>query len=82
MENKYKITNDFYENIKYMIVKEIRFLTPNAFEEIADIENDNLDVFVEFEDGYICTVVVGTAKNLEWLMEKEKKNFLAQAIHL
>lgn len=58
-----------------MKIKEIRFLTPTAFEEIKDIENDNLDVFVELEDGYTCTVVVGTAKNLEWLIEKEKKNF-------
>ena len=58
-----------------MEIKEISFLTPTAFEEITDIENDNLDVFVELEDGYTCTVVVGTAKNLEWLIEKEKKNF-------
>ena len=43
-----------------MEIKEISFLTPTAVEEIKDIENDNLDVFVELEDGYTCTVVVGT----------------------
>jgi len=58
-----------------MKVKEISFIRPNLLEEIADIENYNVDVFVELEDGYTCTVVVGTAKNLEWLMDKEKKNF-------
>lgn len=58
-----------------MKIKEISFVRPNLLEEIADIENYNVDVFVELEDGYTCTVVVGTAKNLEWLIEKEKKNF-------
>lgn len=58
-----------------MKIKEISFVRQNLLEEIADIENYNVDVFVELEDGYTCTVVVGTAKNLEWLIEKEKKNF-------
>jgi len=58
-----------------MKIKEISFVRPNLLEEIADIEDYNVDVFVELEDGYTCTVVVGTAKNLEWLIEKEKKNF-------
>lgn len=58
-----------------MKIKEISFVRQNLLEEIADIENYNVDVFVELEDGYTCTVVVGTAKNLECLIEKEKKNF-------
>ena len=58
-----------------MLVKKISFVRPNLLEEIPDIEDYNVDVFVELEDGYTCTLVVGTAKNLEWLMEKEKKNF-------
>ena len=35
-----------------------------------------VDVFVELEDGYTYnTVVVGTAKNMVSLMDKEKMNF-------
>lgn len=48
---------------------------PTSLEDITDIENSNIDVFVELEDGYTYTVVVATAKNIEYLMEKEKKNY-------
>ena len=58
-----------------MEIKEISFVRSNLLEEIPDIEDYNVDVFVKLEDSYTCTVVVGTAKNLERLMEKEKKNF-------
>lgn len=44
-------------------------------ENIADTENDNLDVFVELEDGYTCIVIVRTAKNLESLTNKGNRNF-------
>ena len=60
-----------------MKIKKISFIHPNLLEEIPDIEDYNLDVFVELEDGYTCTVVVGTIKNLERLMEKEKENFFS-----
>lgn len=56
-----------------MLIKSISF--PNCLENIVDIENDNIDVFVELENGYTYTVVVGTAKNIEFLMDKEKMNY-------
>ena len=58
-----------------MLVKKISFVRPNLLEEIPDIEDYNLDVFVELEDSYTCTVVVGTCKNILSLMDKEKINF-------
>jgi hypothetical protein len=54
-----------------MLIKSIRF--PTYLE--ADIENSNIDVFVDLEDGYTYTVVVGTAKNIESLMDKERMNY-------
>jgi hypothetical protein len=59
-----------------MLVKKISFVSPNVLEKIADIEDYNLDVFVELEDGYTYTVVIATVKNLVSLMNKEKTNFL------
>ena len=56
-----------------MLIKSISF--PTYLEDITDIENSNIDVFVELEDGYTYTVVVATAKNIESLMDKEKTNF-------
>ena len=56
-----------------MLIKRISF--PTYLEDITDIENSNIDVFVELEDGYTYTVVVATAKNLESLMNKEKMNY-------
>lgn len=56
-----------------MLVKSISF--PTYLEDIMDIENSNIDVFVELEDGYTYTVVVATAKNLESLMYNEKMNY-------
>ena len=58
-----------------MLVKKISFVRPNLLEEIPDIEDYNLDVFVELEDGYTYTVVIATAKNIVSLMDKEKINF-------
>lgn len=43
-----------------MLVKEISFVRPNLLED----EDYNLDVFVELENGYTCTVGVATAKNI------------------
>ena len=57
-----------------MLIKSISF--PTYLEDITDIENSNIDVFVELEDGYTYTVVIATAKNIVSLMDKEKTNFL------
>lgn len=48
-----------------MLVKKISFVRPDLLEEILDIEDYDVNVFVELEDGYTFTVTVGTAKNLE-----------------
>ena len=58
-----------------MLVKKISFVRPTLLEEIPDIEDYNLDVFVELEDGYTYTVVIATAKNIESLMDKERMNY-------
>tara|TARA_B110000902_G_scaffold255774_1_gene321576 strand:- start:321 stop:596 length:276 start_codon:yes stop_codon:yes gene_type:complete len=56
-----------------MLVKSISFTT--YLEAITDIENSNIDVFIELEDGDSYTVVIPTAKNLLSLMDKQKTNF-------
>ena len=56
-----------------MLIKSISF--PTYLEDITDIENGNIDVFVESEDAYTYTVVVATAKNIESLMDKERMNY-------
>ena len=56
-----------------MLIKSISF--PTYLEDITNIENSNIDVFVELEDAYTYTVVVATAKNIESLMDKEKINY-------
>lgn len=56
-----------------MLVKSISF--PTYLEDITDIENSNIDVFVELEDGYTYSVVVATVKNIQSLMDKEKMNY-------
>ncbi|MEC0211374.1 hypothetical protein ABEX47_31235 [Paenibacillus ehimensis] len=57
-----------------MKIKQIKFPTPLT--EIKDIENDNIDVIVELEDGFSYTVVVTTPKNLMWYMKKENLNYI------
>ena len=56
-----------------MLIKSINF--PTYLEDITDIENSNIDVFVELENAYTYTVVVATAKNIESLMDKDKMNY-------
>jgi len=55
-------------------MKVVKIKFPTALSKINDIENDNLDVFVELEDGFTYVVVVSTPKNFYWYMEKENKN--------
>jgi hypothetical protein len=56
-----------------MLIKSISF--PTYLEDITDIENSNIDIFVELEDAYTYTVVVATVKNIESLMDKERMNY-------
>ena len=56
-----------------MLIKRISF--PTYLEDITDIDNSNIDVFVELEDACTYTVVVAKAKNIEFLMDKERMNY-------
>jgi DNA repair exonuclease SbcCD ATPase subunit len=56
-----------------MVVKKIRCI--GSLEQCIGVENENLDVLVELEDRYTYVVVVGTAKNIDYLMDKEKMNY-------
>lgn len=56
-----------------MAVKDISFLS--SLEDVIDVESSNIDVFVELEDGSTYTVVVATAKNIEYLMDKGEMNY-------
>ena len=47
----------------------------NQFSEIQDIYNSNIEVFVTLQDEFPLTIIVGTPKNLQYLMEKDNMNF-------
>ena len=53
----------------------VKISFPTYFKDITEIENSNLDVFVELKDNYTYTLVVPTPKNIESLMEKDKVNY-------
>lgn len=57
-----------------MVVKKMSFPVPLT--NIEDIYDDNIDVFVDLENGRSYTVVVGTYKNILSLLNKENSNFL------
>ncbi|MRN53484.1 hypothetical protein [Paenibacillus monticola] len=50
---------------------------PTVLSKIADIDNNNIDVFIELEDGTRITVVVSTPDNLRSYMDKENLNFIS-----
>ncbi|RNB50741.1 hypothetical protein EDM57_22670 [Brevibacillus gelatini] len=52
---------------------------PPYFDEIEDIENDNIDVFIETEDGFTFSLVVTTPKYLNSYMDKENMDFIPAA---
>ena len=43
--------------------------------EIKNIYNLNIEVFVRLQDKFPLTIIVGIPKNLQYLMEKDKVNF-------
>lgn len=57
-------------------MKVIQISYPTPLSQSIDIENDNIDVFVELEDGMTYTLVVATIKNLEQYMERKKLAYL------
>lgn len=56
--------------------KIVRIEFSKALSHIQDIENDNINVFVELDDGYTYNLVVSTPKNLLWYMDKEGIDFI------
>ena len=54
-----------------MKIKRIKFM-----EEIMDVDNDNIDVLVENEDGYKYIIGVGTPQDLLEEMNQEKANYV------
>ena len=56
-------------------MKVVKIEYPTALSKIEDVENDNIDVFVELEDGFEYVVVVFTPKNYYWYMDKEDKDY-------
>jgi hypothetical protein len=50
-------------------------LDETQLNEIEDVFNSNIEVFVRLQDQFPLTIVVGTPKNLQYLMEKDKVNF-------
>lgn len=56
---------------------EIRSITfPTPLSNINNIDNDNIDVFVELENGMVLTLVVTTPLNILDYMDKNDKGFL------
>jgi len=57
-----------------MLIKKMNF--PSPLEYVEDIYDDNLDIFVELEDGSEYTVIVGTPKNFLTLMSRDEMDYL------
>lgn len=57
-----------------MEIKRIEY--PVSLSNIENIENDNIDIFVELDDGFHYNLLVVTPQNLSYLMEKEGTNYL------
>ncbi|MGE6488815.1 hypothetical protein [Paenisporosarcina sp. NPDC076898] len=58
-------------------MKIINIEYPTALSKILNIKDDNVDVFVELDDGYTYNLVVSTPKNLETEMSREKSDYIS-----
>lgn len=59
----------------------VKISYPTPLEKVKDIYNDNIDVFVELEDGETYTFVVTTPSNLNWYMENNNQEFIEAGAH-
>jgi len=50
-------------------------INENQFKALKDPSNSNIEVFVTFDDGLTVTIIIGTPKNFEYLMVKDRINF-------
>lgn len=57
-----------------MKIKNIEW--PLYFDRIEDVNNDNIDVFVELEDGMSYTMVITTPKYYYEYMDKERLDYI------
>jgi hypothetical protein len=57
-----------------MKIKNISY--PTSLDKIKDISDDNVDVFIELNDGMEYMITVSTPKNYYTLMEKEGCNYI------
>ena len=57
-------------------MKIVNISYPTPLSEVKDVENDNIDVFIELDDGMTYTVVVSTPKNVLLQMDNEGLNYL------
>lgn len=62
-------------------MKIVKISYPTPLEQVKDIYNDNIDVFVELEDGETYTFVVTTPKNLIWYMDNNNQEFIEAGAH-
>lgn len=58
----------------------VKISYPTPLEQVKDIYNDNIDVFIELDDGFCYNMLVVTPQNLSWLMEKEGMNYLPAGV--
>jgi len=72
--NKFSIRNFGEIGGTELNIKRISF--PTQLEEIDDINNNNIDVIIQLDDGFTYTMVVVTPQNLEHLMDKKGQTFL------
>jgi hypothetical protein len=56
-----------------MKIKSISFI--NYGFDISEIQNRNIDVFVELTNGYRYVVTLATLESIQSLMQEEKKNY-------
>lgn len=54
-----------------------RMAYPTGWENSLTIENQNMDVLVKLEDGYIPTLVLVTTKNSEHLTDQEEIKYFS-----
>jgi len=47
----------------------------NQLRDLKDPFNSNIEVFVTFKDGLTVSIIVGTPKNIEYLMAKDRVKF-------
>lgn len=50
-------------------------LDETQLNKIENVYNSNIEAFITLQDGFPLTIIVGTPKNLQYLMEKDKVNF-------